>query len=88
MDHTRVFPGEFMANTREWAPSVRAEGVVRAPVGGWRSALVHEDDIAAVLAAALLDDGHEGATYRPTGPAAIARRDAVTALGRPVRFSS
>ncbi|HEY3502369.1 MAG TPA: NmrA family NAD(P)-binding protein [Actinocatenispora sp.] len=90
VDYTHVFPGEFMANTREWAPSVRGEGVVRAPFGGWRSALVHEADIAAVLAAALLDDGHEGATYRPTGPVAIARRDAVAALGaalgRPVRF--
>ncbi|MBP2336350.1 hypothetical protein JOF41_002528 [Saccharothrix coeruleofusca] len=33
-----------MANTREWAPSIRAEAVVRAPFGDWLSAMVHEDD--------------------------------------------
>ncbi|GAA3464112.1 NAD(P)H-binding protein [Saccharothrix longispora] len=87
---THLFPGEFMANTREWAPSIRAEGVVRAPFGDWNSALVHEDDIAAIVVRALLTDGHEGRTYRPTGPAPVRRRDAVRligeAVGRPVRF--
>ncbi|GID09551.1 NmrA family transcriptional regulator [Actinocatenispora rupis] len=90
LEFTHVFPGEFMGNTREWAASVRAESVVRAPFGGWRSALVHEDDIAAVLAAALTADGHEGVTYRPTGPVPVTRREVVralgAALGREVRF--
>lgn len=90
MEWTHVFPGEFMANTREWAPSIRDEGVVRAPFGDWHSAMVHEDDVAAVIVAALLEDGHAGRTYWPTGPEPVRRRDAVRligeAVGRPVRF--
>jgi uncharacterized protein YbjT (DUF2867 family) len=90
MEWTHLFPGEFMTNTREWAPSIRAEGVVRAPFGDWRSAMVHEDDIAAIAVKALLEDGHAGRTYRPTGPAPVRRRDAVgvigQAIGRELRF--
>ncbi|CCH31542.1 NmrA family protein [Saccharothrix espanaensis DSM 44229] len=87
---THLFPGEFMANTREWIGSVRAESVVRAPFGDWATALVHEDDIAAIVVKALLEDGHAGRTYRPTGPEPVVRRDAARligeAVGRPVRF--
>ncbi|MEU4803795.1 NmrA family NAD(P)-binding protein [Actinosynnema sp. NPDC023587] len=90
MAWTHLFPGEFMANTREWAASVRAESVVRAPFGGWSTALVHEDDIAAMAVRALLEDGHAGRAYQPTGPEPVVRRDAVRligeAVGRPVRF--
>nr|WP_121006790.1 NmrA family NAD(P)-binding protein [Saccharothrix australiensis] len=90
MAWTHLFPGEFMGNTREWVPSIRAEGVVRAPFGDWTSAMVHEDDVAAIVVRALLEDGHEGRTYQPTGPEPVRRRDAVRligeAIGRPVRF--
>lgn len=90
LEWTHVFPGEFMANTWEWAGSIRSEGVVRAPFGDWNSSMVHEADIAAVACAALLGDGHAGRAYRPTGPAPVRRRDAVRligeALGREVRF--
>jgi uncharacterized protein YbjT (DUF2867 family) len=90
MEWTHLFPGEFMANTREWAPSIRAESVVRAPFGDWNSTMVHEEDIAAIIVEALLRDGHAGRTYRPTGPAPVRRRDAVRligeAIGRDVRF--
>lgn len=90
LEWTHLFPGEFMANTREWAPSIRAESVVRAPFGAWASSMVHEADIAAVAMAALLEDGHAGRTYVPTGPAPLRRRDAVRmigeAIGRAVRF--
>jgi uncharacterized protein YbjT (DUF2867 family) len=87
---THVFPGEFMANTLGWAAGVRADRVVREPFGDWTSSMVHEADIAAVALAALTEDGHAGHVYRPTGPAAIQRREAVrligAALGEPVRF--
>ncbi|MDG4782930.1 NAD(P)H-binding protein [Micromonospora sp. WMMD961] len=90
LEWTHVFPGEFMANTREWAAGIRAEGVVRAPFGDWNSALVHEADIASVIVAALTEDGHAGRVYQPTGPEPVRRRDAVRligeAIGRPVRF--
>ncbi|HEU4421896.1 MAG TPA: NmrA family NAD(P)-binding protein [Pilimelia sp.] len=90
LEWTHLFPGEFMANTWEWSGSIRAECVVRAPFGDWNSAMVHEADIAAIAIAALLDDGHAGRTYMPTGPEPVRRRDAVRmigeAIGRDVRF--
>jgi uncharacterized protein YbjT (DUF2867 family) len=90
LEWTHVFPGEFMANTFEWIGSIRSERVVRAPFGAWRSAMVHEADIAAVILAALLGDGHAGRTYVPTGPEPVRRIDAVRmigeAIGREIRF--
>ncbi|MEV5707678.1 NmrA family NAD(P)-binding protein [Actinoallomurus sp. NPDC052274] len=90
LEWTHIFPGEFMANTREWIASIRTESAVRAPFGDWTSAMVHEADIAAVALAALLEDGHTGRTYVPTGPEPVRRRDAVRligeAIGREVRF--
>jgi uncharacterized protein YbjT (DUF2867 family) len=90
MEWTHLFPGEFAANTREWAGTIRAEGVVRAPFPDWNSSLVHEADIAAVAVAALLGDGHAGRTYVPTGPAAVRRTEAVrligAAIGREITF--
>jgi uncharacterized protein YbjT (DUF2867 family) len=90
LEWTHLFPGEFMANTFDWAGSIRAESVVRAPFGDWRSAMVHEADIAAIAMIALLDDGHAGRTYWPTGPEPVRRVDAVRmigeAIGREIRF--
>ncbi|MGV9385344.1 NAD(P)H-binding protein [Nonomuraea sp. NPDC003707] len=87
---TFLRPGAFATNTLQWAPSVRAEGVVRDPFPDSRSAPVHEADIAAVAALALTEPGHEGATYPLTGPELVSRsRQAELigeAVGRPVRF--
>ncbi|MER6007819.1 NAD(P)H-binding protein [Nonomuraea angiospora] len=87
---TFLRPGAFATNTLQWAPSVRAEGVVRDPFPDSRSAPVHEADIAAVAALALTEPGHEGATYPLTGPEVVSRsRQAELigeAIGRPVRF--
>ncbi|MFI7613995.1 hypothetical protein ACIBP6_22460 [Nonomuraea terrae] len=79
-DH--VFPGEFMADTVDWAPSIKAAGEVRAPFGGWTNAMVHEADIAAVLTTALLEDGHAGRTYWPAGPEPVRRADGCASSAR------
>ncbi|SHG11988.1 NAD(P)H-binding protein [Streptoalloteichus hindustanus] len=90
VEWTFVRPGAFAANTLEWAPAIRAEGVVRAPHGAGRQAMVHEADIAEVATTALLRDGHAGAKYLLTGPEAISRVDQAraigAAIGRSVRF--
>ncbi|GAA4078524.1 NAD(P)H-binding protein [Actinomadura miaoliensis] len=66
---THVRPGEFAGNVLwRWGPAIRAEGVARAPYGESRRVPVHEDDIAAVAVAALLDGGHAGKAYEITGP--------------------
>jgi uncharacterized protein YbjT (DUF2867 family) len=87
---TILRPAAFAANTLQWAPSIRAEGVVRAPYANAYVVPIHEADIAAVAVAALTGGGHEGATYLLTGPEAITQRRQVElisqTLGRPVRF--
>ena len=87
---TFVRPGGFAANALGWAPSIRAEGVVRAPYPELASAPVHERDIAAVATAALLEDGHEGAAYQLTGPHTLTQLEQVASIGvaagRDIRF--
>jgi uncharacterized protein YbjT (DUF2867 family) len=84
VEWTRLEPQEFMSNTLDWSESIRVEGVVREPYD-FPSALVHEADIAAVAAIALLDDGHAGRVYNLTGPEALTLRDRIAILSRTVR---
>lgn len=91
LEWTHVRPGGFMANMLQiWAPSIRAERVVRYPFGDEPMNLIHEADIAAVATAALLEDDHVGAVYTLTGPALVTVREQVQAisdaLGEAVRY--
>ncbi|GGL14498.1 SDR family oxidoreductase [Planomonospora parontospora] len=82
MEWTHVRPCGFMVNTLQiWAPSVRAERVVRYPFADEPTMLVHEADIAAVAVAALLQDGHHGRAYTVTGPGLVSVREQVAAIG-------
>lgn len=87
---TFVAPVEFMSNTREWAESVRREGVVREAFPDVKSAMIHDADIAAVAAVALTEDGHAGQEYWLTGPEALTPRERVRilagVLGRDLRL--
>ncbi|GIH93731.1 SDR family oxidoreductase [Planobispora siamensis] len=79
---THVRPCGFMANMLQiWAPSVRAERVVRYPFADEPMNLIHEADIADVAVAALLEDGHHGRAYTLTGPGTITVREQVRAIG-------
>jgi uncharacterized protein YbjT (DUF2867 family) len=83
MSWTFLRPGMFMANTRQWAPLVRTERVVRQPYPGATAAPIHEADIAAVAVAALLDpERHAGRRYDLSGPEALSQRDRVAVLSR------
>ncbi|MBR8641141.1 NAD(P)H-binding protein [Streptomyces tuirus] len=88
---TFLRPNAFAANAFQWAPQIRAGDTARGVFADGRSAPIHEDDIAAVAERALLDDGHEGAAHRLTGPEAITNAGQVTAigtaLGRELRFA-
>ncbi|MGW4464929.1 NmrA family NAD(P)-binding protein [Micromonospora sp. NPDC004704] len=83
VEWTRLEPQEFMSNTLTWIDSVRAEGIVREPYD-FPSALVHEADIGAVAAVALLDDGHAGRAYNLTGPDSLTPRDRIAILSRAI----
>jgi uncharacterized protein YbjT (DUF2867 family) len=89
---TILRPSGFASNALQWAPQIRAGDVVRAPFGGVRVAVIDPYDIAAVAALALTSAGHEGRTYRLTGPQALLPGDRVrvlgTVLGRDLRFEA
>jgi uncharacterized protein YbjT (DUF2867 family) len=84
VEWTRLEPQEFMSNTLTWAESVRTEGIVREPYD-FPSALVHEADIGAVAAVALLDDGHAGRAYNLTGPESLTPSERIAILSRAIR---
>ncbi|MGP3632626.1 NmrA family NAD(P)-binding protein [Streptomyces sp. 24-1644] len=89
VEWTRLEPQEFMSNTLTWVESIRSEGVVREPYD-FPSAIVHEADIGAVAAVALLDDGHAGRAYNLTGPESLTTGERVAILsgatGRDISF--
>jgi uncharacterized protein YbjT (DUF2867 family) len=90
MAWTLLRPGGFHSNALAWAGSVRGSRTVAAPFGDVGLPSVHPADIAAVAAAALLDDGHAERVHELTGPAAVTPRQRAAAigaaLGEPVRF--
>jgi uncharacterized protein YbjT (DUF2867 family) len=89
---TILRPSGFASNALQWAPQVRAGDLVRAPFGGVRVAVIDPYDIAAVAARALTSAGHEGRTYRLTGPQALLPAERVRVLGevlgRDLRFEA
>ncbi|MDN0194853.1 NAD(P)H-binding protein [Streptomyces sp. S.PNR 29] len=81
---TFLRPNAFAANALQWAPQIRSGNTVRGVFADGQSAPIHEDDIAAVAERALLDDGHEGAVHRLTGPEATTNAEQVTAIGQAI----
>ncbi len=78
---TFIQPTGFMSNLLAWAPSIRAEGIVRASTGNGRRAFIHSDDIAAVAAEALTTSGFEGESIAFTGPEALSFAEVTEKIG-------
>ena len=79
-----------MQNTLKWARTIKNEGLFYMPI---EDAVVSQNDardIAAVAAAVLTSDGHEGQTYEITGPRALTfeevAQDLSAALNKEVRY--
>jgi uncharacterized protein YbjT (DUF2867 family) len=70
---TILRPNWFMQNFSEGfqAQAIVEHGVIADPAGDGAVSFVDARDIAAVAAAALLEDGHAGAAYPLTGPEAL-----------------
>jgi uncharacterized protein YbjT (DUF2867 family) len=68
----------YMTNLLATAEPVR---ILPAPAGAGRVAMIDPRDVGAVAAAVLCGSGHEGRTYRLTGPEAISDADIATILG-------
>ena len=84
-------PTNFASNSLAWAQSVRAEGIVRAPFGTFRSAVIDPRDIAAVAVAELRSPDRANRVHRLTGPRVLGLTDQVAiigeVLGRDITFA-
>ena len=91
MAWTFLRPNLFMQGLLQFAGLIRAKGLFAAPIGDARVSVVDVRDNAAVAAAALTQDGHEGRTYTLTGPEALTHAEMAARLsaaaGRKIRFA-
>jgi uncharacterized protein YbjT (DUF2867 family) len=86
-----VRPGSFAASTLTmFAAQARHGDVIRGPFADFADAPVHENDVAAVLAAGLLDDTLAGQRISITGPQSLTHAQMVNTIGevigRPLRY--
>ncbi len=91
LEWTITRPGWFAQNFSEgfFADAVRA-GELRLPAGRGAASYVDAEDIAAVVVAALTEDGHAGRVYELSGPRAVTLAEAVATIsevtGRDIRY--
>jgi uncharacterized protein YbjT (DUF2867 family) len=79
---THLDAGEFMTNSTIWAEQIRSTGMVRDAYPTAADAPIALEDIAAVAATVLLEDGHHGKAYELTGPQTLTRAQLVGAIGQ------
>jgi uncharacterized protein YbjT (DUF2867 family) len=79
---THLDAGEFMTNTTIWAEQIRSTGEVRDAYPTAAGAPIALEDIAAVAATVLLEDGHIGKAYELTGPQTLTRAQLVHTIGQ------
>jgi uncharacterized protein YbjT (DUF2867 family) len=95
--YTILRPGAFMQNFSEglrWheslAAGIRERDEIVAPGGDGTVSYVSTEDIAAVAAAALTEDGHEGTVYSPVGPEPLTLAEVAEQIswvtGRRIRY--
>jgi uncharacterized protein YbjT (DUF2867 family) len=86
---TILRPPFFMQNLFGLASMIQ-NGTIYQPAGEGKAGHVDVRDIAAVAAAALSEEGHEGKTYEITGPELLSFHDIAAAfseiLGRPIAY--
>lgn len=80
---TTLNPGFFADNDLVGLPFAAQFGLLLLPYGSGRNAPPSGEDLARVAAEILArPQGHEGQTYRPTGPALLSPQDLAEILGR------
>ena len=80
--YTILRPHFYMQNTIMAAQTVASDGIVYMPFKDSNLGMIDIRDIADVAAKVLTEDGHEGRTYTPTGPASISFYDVAAGLSR------
>ena len=93
LDWTFIRAAYFMQNlSTTHAADIRDRDEIYLPAGrGSRTAHVDVRDVATVAARALVEPGHAGRAYTPTGPAALTYDECAAilseVLGRPIRYA-
>lgn len=83
LEWTHLRPGAFSSNALwQWGEAIRTTGTVRGPYWDAAAAPIHEADIAAVAATALLRDGHGGQRYVLTGPESLTYRQQIARIAQ------
>lgn len=75
---------DYAANALSWAPQLHTGDVVRGAYGKAATSTVHELDVAAVAARALVDPEHAGRAYLLTGPQSLTQYDKVRIIGEAI----
>lgn len=77
---------DFASNALAWAPQIRMAGMVRGVYGDAATSTIHERDVAAVSALALMDANavHAGRIYVLTGPQSLTQREKVCLIGEAI----
>ncbi len=90
--YTFLRPNFFMQNFATWYADDVRNGSIRLPAGDGRVAYIDVRDIAAVAAAALTTDAHDGQTYTLTGGEALTHGEVAQifgdVLGREIRYEA
>jgi uncharacterized protein YbjT (DUF2867 family) len=90
LPYTLLRPQSFMQNTLVTARTVASEGRIYQPFKDGKLGMIDARDIGEVAAKVLTEEGHEGAVYTLTGPAAISFYEVAEALsevlGKEVRY--
>jgi uncharacterized protein YbjT (DUF2867 family) len=88
---TILQPNTFMQSYFSHAPSIAASNTFHLPQGSASVSLVDVRDIAAVAAACLTEDGHEGKRYIVTGAKALSNDEIAdelsSLLGRTITYT-
>ncbi len=92
MAFTHLRPNLYMQGLLRFRASILSESRFAAPMDDARVSMVDVRDIAAVAAAALTEDGHEGKTYDITGPEPLTHGEVAghltQVLGREILFAN
>jgi uncharacterized protein YbjT (DUF2867 family) len=75
---------DYAANALAWAPQIRSASVVRGAYGDAATSTIHERDVAAVAARALVNPAHAGHSYVLTGPQSLTQREKVRLIGEAI----
>ena len=75
---------DFFLNAMAWAQPIRMRGVVQGAYGGATTASIHEGDVAAAIARALVDPAFDSNSYLLSGPQMLSQRDKVRMIGEAI----